>query len=245
MKETPASFLARTGARPPASDVSIAGELLGTSPRPPRDDEQCPTLFRDVGPQALAAFLAGTLGTLEGPGSVCIFLRDATLPGYSACVEDIGVLVFLQPLSMGPWLSGQDGIWVAERGRMPPPDTLGFVPAREPLAELDAKLATVGTIASLREAMGSRAYDERVSHCRDALKEYLTQWSRVERSAAPLRALIDGKSAARREEVLRALLGAGLAEKDLRAPWFHLCPERRKMAEERIRELADRFEREP
>jgi hypothetical protein len=245
VKETPASFFARTGARPPASDVSIAGEFLGTSPRPPKDDEACPTLFRDVGPQALAAFLDGTLATLEGPGSVCIFLRDATLPGYSACVEEFGVLVFLQPLSMGPWHSGQEGIWVAERGRMPPPDTLGFVPAKEPLGELDAKLSAVGTIARLREVLGSRAYDERVSQSRASLREYLAQWSRVERAAAPLRAQLDGKSAARREEVLRALLGASLTEKDLRAPWFHLCPERRKMAEERIRDLADRFEREP
>jgi hypothetical protein len=245
VKETPASFLARTGSRPPATDVSIAGELLGTSPRPPGDDEVCPTLYRDVGPQALAAFLDGSLRTLAGPDSLCTFLRDATLPGYSACVEEFGVLVFLQPLTLGPWLSGQEGIWVAERAQMPPEGTLGFVPAGESLPALDARLTSAATTASLREALGGRAWDDRVASSRDGLRRYLAEWSRVERAAAPLRARLDGGSEARRDEVLRALLDAGLTEKDLRAPWFHLCPERRKMALERIRELAGRFEREP
>src|SRR5688500_7229809 len=103
MRETPRAFRERTGAAPPVADVSVAGQVLGSTPHPPADDATCPTLFRDVCPQALSDFLEGRLTRLEGPSSECIFLRDATLPGYSACVQQFGVLVFLQPLTLGPW----------------------------------------------------------------------------------------------------------------------------------------------
>lgn len=241
MRETPAEFLRRTGHPVPDADVSIAGELLGTVPRPPREDEPCPTLYRDVGPQALAAWLEGGLARLEGPASECIFLRDATLPGYSACVEQFGVLVFLQPLALGPWLSGQDGIWVAENGRLPPAETMGFVPGGTDLKALDPKLLSAATRDELREACGDD-YDARVEASRRALAGYLEEWRVVERLSAPIRAALDGPDSQRRGEVQGQLDARGLSEKDLRAPWFHLAPERRAEVLPLLSEVAKRLD---
>ena len=92
MRETPRGFEQRTGQAIPTTDVRIAGELLGAHARPLAADEVCPTLFRDVGPQALHAFLNGKLGKLEGPGSLCIFMRDASLPGFTDVVREMGML---------------------------------------------------------------------------------------------------------------------------------------------------------
>lgn len=229
MKETPERYRARTGQAMPVTDVRIAGEVLGTVPRPPREDEVVPTLFRDVGPQALGLFHEGALVELQGPGSACVFLRDVTLPGFTEVVTEMGVLVFLQPVSLGPWLSGQDGIWVAENGRWPAKDTLAFAPpdAAKDLVALDATLVDVADAASLREALGGARYDEQVEDAKRRVKQYLEDWEQVERDSIPLRAVLDGKSEPRREELARILAGEGLSEKDLRANWFHLTRARR------------------
>ncbi len=249
MRETPAQHRARTGAWPPASDVSVAGPVLGSvagsvaspAPRPPLADEPCPTLYRDVGPQALSAFLDGTLARLSGPDAPCLFLRDATLPPYGASAPQFGLLVLLQPLSLGPWLSGQEGIWVAERDRMPAAGTLAAVPGDEPLAALDTRLVDVPDAAGLRETLGGARYDERLAAMREALRAYLEDWRSVERASRPLRAVLDGTSTPRRRELLAAMDVEGVTEKDLRAPWFHLSPARRDAVRPLLSSLAARI----
>jgi hypothetical protein len=151
MRETPDAYLRRTGAPVPATDVSVAGPILGTRPRPPAPGEPCPTLYRDVGPQALAQFVRGEATQFEGRGSACAFLRDATLPAYSSCVEQFGALVLLQPLALGPWVSGQAGIWVSEAGRMPPHDVVAIVPAGVDLPDFDARIEMAATRSEYRE----------------------------------------------------------------------------------------------
>ncbi len=229
MKETPEQYRTRTGEPPPVTDVRVAGEELGTTPRPVRDDEPVPTLFRDVGPQALGLFHEGALVDLQGPDSVCTWFRDATLPGFTEVVAEFGVLTVLQPVSMGPWVSGQSGIWVAERGRWPVKGSIAFSPAEATadLVALDAKLVEVPDAAALRAALGGNAYDQQVDDSKRRLRQYLEDWEQVERNSIPLRSLLEGPSEPRRDELKKILAGEGLSEKDLLANWFHLTRTRR------------------
>lgn len=229
MKETPEQYRARTGSLAPVTEVSIAGAELGTTPRSLREDEVVPTLFRDVGPQALGLFHEGALVDLEGPDSVCVYMRDASLPGFTECVTEFGVLTVLQPVSMGPWVSGQSGIWIAEKGRWPVAGSIAFSPAEATadLAALDAKLVDVPDAAALREALGGAAYDSSVDDSKRRLRQYLEDWEQVERNTIPLRALLEGPSESQRNELKKILSGEGLSEKDLLANWFHLTRQRR------------------
>jgi hypothetical protein len=227
MRETPFEYRRRTRERVPTGNLSEAAGLLGLGARPPREDEPCPNLYRDVGPQALSRFLAGKLRRLEGPEARCIFMQDATLPGWSPCARELGLLVLLQPLSVGPWLSGQDGIWVAERGRMAPTGTIGFVPGDMDLRELDRSIEDAKTVADLREALGGAEYDEQVEQSRWAIAGYLDELSEVARRSAPLCAALRSSDPQGRERTLQLLESAGLYEKDLMAPWFQLSKERR------------------
>jgi hypothetical protein len=81
--------------------------------------------------------------------------------------------------------------------------------------------------AALREALGGAAYDKQVDDAKNKLRSYLEDWEAVERNSIPLRALLDGTSEPRREELKKILAGEGLTEKDLLANWFHLARSRR------------------
>jgi hypothetical protein len=140
------------------------------------------------------------------------------------------VLTILQPVSMGPWVSGQSGIWVAENGRYPQPkDAIAFAPPDDAkdLAALDRRLVDVPDAAALREALGGALYDKAVADAKNKLRQYLEDWEQVERNTIPLRAILDGKSEPRRDELRKILAGEGLSEKDLTANWFHLQRARR------------------
>lgn len=243
MKETPKEYATRTGQAVPVTDVRAGGEELGTIARPVGEDEAVPTLYRDVGPQALGLFHEGALVNLEGPGSSCIFMRDATLPGFTEVVGELGVLTILQPVSMGPWVSGQSGIWIAENGRWPAKGAIAFAPpeASSDLVALDAKLVDVPDAAALREALGGALYDKQVDDAKNKLRQYLEDWEGVERNSIPLRALLDGPSEARREELKEILAGEGLTEKDLLANWFHLTRTRRDQVRVTIASLSARL----
>jgi hypothetical protein len=236
MRETPREFERRTGQPMPATDVRIAGELLGSHARPLAEDEVCPTLYRDVGPHALHAFLQGKLATLEGPDSLCIFMRDATLPGFSTVVREMGMLTVLEPLAMGPWFSGQSGIYVAERGLMP--RAIGFVPQVESIAEVDAKLEQVSDTETLREALGGVRYDEQVREAKNAVQQYLELWSQVEAQASAWRTLVGGHREALRTAALTALEREGVSENDLSVPLFSLPRARRSELAQKLAALA-------
>lgn len=242
MRETPEQYAERTGRAMPVTDVRVAGEILGTAPRALRPDEVVPTLFRDVGPQALGLFHDGALVDLEGPGSACIFMRDASLPGFTEVVRELGVLVILRPVSLGPWVSGQEGIWVAEKGRFPAPGELAFAPphATGDLAALERTLDDVPDAAAMREALGGERYDQQVEDAKRRLRQYLEDWEQVERSSIPLRAILQGPSEERRAELGRILAGEGVTEKDLLANWFHLTRERRDEVRVRIAAISAR-----
>ena len=227
MRETPKQFAARTGKEAPMTDVSVAGAALATTVRPLVGDEACPTLYRDIGPQALMRFLDGKLDRLAGPKAPCVFMRDATLPGFTGVVRELGVLVFLQPLAIGPWVSGQPGIYVAETGLMPPAPTLGFVPRAENLPEVDAQIANAPDASALREALGGARYDEQVTDVRGDLGQYLEIWRALETEAAPWRALVGGHREATRIAALEVLRSEGLTEQDLHAPLFSVPKARR------------------
>lgn len=238
MRETPRAFATRTGAPPPASDVRIAGEVLGSAARPLDEDEACPTLFRDVGPQALQLFLEGKLTRLEGPASPCVFLRDATLPGFTGVVRELGVLVFLQPLTLGPWFSGQPGIYVSELSRMPPAQTLGFVPRVESIADAAAKIGDALDTAAMREALGGARYDAEVADVKHELAQYLETWQHIERESQPWRSILAGNRDALRTAALNALAGEGVSERDLSVPLFQLSKSRRAELAQKLSTLA-------
>lgn len=237
MRETPAEYASRTGAPPPASRITAKCTELGSSPRPLADDEPCPTLYRDVGPQALGAFLDGTLTRYGPERTPWLYLRDASLPSFSRCADELGLLVFLQPLAIGPW-RGNPGIWVSEPERTPPRDTVAFLPGGEDVHSVDGRLADVADVAALREALGGAEYDARVEASTRALRVYLEGWELAERVSRPLRAALDGPSTARAVETRALLASAGLTEPDLRAPWYHLTRDRRAEVLERLAGLA-------
>jgi len=225
MKETPAEFEARTGSAPPPPSRSYdaaACTELGSAHRPLLPDEPCPTLYRDVGPQALGAFLEGALSRYAGPANEWLYLHDASHALHTRAADEFGFLAFLQPLALGPW-RGRPGIWVAEADRLAP--GVGFVPYGEELTALDVRLEAVSDAAGLRDVVPD--YDDRTAAAQSRLRSYLEDHAFVERQAAPLRAMLDGGNVRRRDELRRILAREGVTEKDLRAPWFHLSSERR------------------
>ncbi|MBI3099240.1 MAG: hypothetical protein HYY93_13520 [Planctomycetes bacterium] len=207
----------------PGEALRSQAGAIGSMPRPIAPGEPCPILFRDVGPDALAAFLLGGIDSLAGPEAAVVWLRSAEVPPPTRATAEFGEIILLRPMSLLPWKVDEPGVYVAAADRAAAAESLGFVPP-----DLDRRAAAKAAEAMATEAewghhLGSEAYDGAKRLAAGRLGEYLAERSLIEEWAAPLRRLFAEVPERARSEMERL----GLREEDLFGPWFGLDRERR------------------
>src|SRR6476660_2399653 len=122
----------------------------GATLRPLAPGEPCPRLYRDIGPEAMACFLAGRFARLAGPLAPILYSRTADFQEPYRDYEPVGRLVFLRPHELRPWFSGITNVYVASVPRDVASVTVGFLPAHvDPLCA-EALLAGVTCLLELR-----------------------------------------------------------------------------------------------
>ena len=194
--------------------------------------EACPALFRDIGPQAMAAFLSrGHLPRLAGPFSPLVYMRTADYAEPYVDHGRIGRLVILDPLALEPWHSGVPAIYVARSSRAPDWASIGFIPAEVPLATAAARIAEgVKEARALPELFPD--HEARVAATRARLEALATSLERTESAAAPLRRQLQSGDRRAREAALATMAEREITEADLCTAWHHLSDERRAFLEE-------------
>jgi hypothetical protein len=220
MLETPAGYgegLAR-------DNLSVFRYHTGAPPRALRPEEVCPLLFRDIGPEAMGRFLRGALPRLAGPLSPIIYLRTERWVEPYEDHGQIGRLLFLRPLALGPWRSGVEHIYVAHASRLAPWSTVAFVPPSVPLAEAASRCALMRDRRELREELGGALYDDIRRDTLGRLERLGAELAEAERHGEPLRRALQS---GRREEARALMARHTISEDDLCAAWHHLPPVRR------------------
>jgi hypothetical protein len=190
-------------------------------------DEPCPRLYRDIGPEAMARFLAGRLERLAGPLAPILYSRTAAYREPYRDYEPIGRLVFLRPHELRPWFSGVADVYVAsvrcDAGRV----TVGFLPAHVEPGCAEALLEGVTSLAELRDALGGRLHDEAVAETRAGLERLNAELAQTEVLAEPLRQRLQSRIRTQAEAARQWMHRHGLDESDLCTAWHHLPRERR------------------
>lgn len=238
MTETPAQFVASLhGAKYPAENLAPFSHHTGAPLRPLAADEPCPVLFRDLGLQATARFLRGDLHRLAGPLTPLTYLRTHDYVEPYTDHEQIGRLVLLRPLLLAPWHSGVPHVFVARATRWAESGTVGFVPGNVALAEAASLGAAMRNANELREALGSRFYDEAVRETLDRLDRRTAELESVDARAAMLRRAFQALDSRTRETARAEMQRLAITENDLCAAWHHLPRERRALLREAVAEL--------
>jgi hypothetical protein len=191
------------------------------------DDEPCPRLYRDIGPEAMARFLANRLKRLAGPLAPILYTRTADFQEPYRDYEPVGRLVFLRPRELCPWFSGVPNVYVAPLRCDPAAVTVAFLPASVDPARAETLLNGVENLADLRDALGGRLYDEEIAATRAGLDRLNRELARTEVHAAPLRRRLQSRDRAETEAARDWLNRHGLDERDLCSAWHHLPRERR------------------
>jgi hypothetical protein len=221
----------------PGEDLSRFRYHTGATLRAIAPDEPCRLLFRDVGPVAMALFLRGHLKRLAGPFAPILYTRTADYREPYTDHEPVGRLVFLQPELLRPWHSGVPTIFVASLRQSFDPQTIGFVPSNLDLHSAESLLQGVANVASLREALGGRAYDELVVETIASLDRANSEHAETEKWAEPLRRKLQSRHRAEAERSKDWLIERGLSESDLCTAWHHLPRLRRDLIRAVAREL--------
>lgn len=237
MIETPGQYADRIDpAAPgyPAENLRRFSFHTGARVRAIGDDEPCPVLFRDVGLDGMALFLRGAMRRLAGPLSPLVYARTAAYREPYADHGRIGRLAFLRPMELHPWHSGVPTIYVARATRTVPDDSIAFVPDGVPLAAAAALAASLRHRLAFREALGGRAYDERVEETLCRVERLGRELAESERMAAPLRAALQSPDPRDRERARSEMQRLGIGEHDLCAAYHHLPEQRRDMLREAL-----------
>jgi hypothetical protein len=190
-------------------------------------DEPCPRLYRDVGPDAMARFLAGRLERLAGPLAPILYCRTALYREPYRDFEPVGRLVFLQPRELRPWFSGVAQVYVGPVQCDARTVTVGFLPADFDPMCAENVIEGVTTLVDLREALGGRVYDEAIAETRASLLRLNRELAEAEAFAEPLRRRLQSSDRAEAEAARDWLSARGLDETDLCAAWHHLPRGRR------------------
>lgn len=196
-------------------------------PRRGPSSSSCPILFRDLGPEATARFLRGTLRRLAGPLSPILYMRTESYAEPYTDHERIGRLVVLRPLELRPWSSGVAFIYVARSTRSAPADALGFIPGGVPLAEAARLASGLRDASELREALGGRHHDAAVAEALHGLDRLAAELATTEALAGPLRDEFQADDPRWRDRASEAMRAVGLVEIDLCTAWHHLPRDRR------------------
>lgn len=208
----------------PGADLRAYAAEIGGVPEPIPRDKPCPILFRDVGPDGLAEFLAGHLRDLAGNEAPVVWLRTAEAPLPTRAAREFGEIILLRPMSLLPWRTCERGVYVASRAHVAAPGSLGFVPPGSDRLDLAKRARRLSTEEEWRDRLSPRVYDTARGSAKKRVESYRRERDLVDAAAAPLRrALRDDPAAARRE-----MERLGLREEDLCGPWFGLTPARRR-----------------
>ena len=235
MLETPASF---GPAAYHGEDLARFQWHTGAALRPLGDEEPCPILFRDLGPEALARFLRGTLPRLAGPLTPLTYLRTAGFREPYTDHESIGRVIVLRPLSLRPWHSGVPGVFVARAASGIDDGIIGYVPGALDLAAVGGRAAAMRSTAELREELGGPIYDGWVRESLAHLDRLGAALAESERAAAPLRRRLQSRDAGERRRAREGMAEAGITEDDLCAAFHHLPRERRAVLRDALTHLA-------
>jgi hypothetical protein len=189
--------------------------------------EPCPRLYRDIGPEAMARFLAGRLERLAGPLAPILYSRTAAYREPYRDYEPLGRLVFIKPSELCPWFSGVANVYVAPLRCDIRSVTVGFLPAHVDPVCAETLLEGVASLVELRDALGDRVYDEAVEETRNSLERLNRELAVTEVLAEPLRRGLQSRERAESEAARDWLGQHGLNEADLCSAWHHLPRERR------------------
>jgi hypothetical protein len=235
MMESPASFGDPAYA---AEDLARFRWHTGAPLTPLTPDEPCPILFRDLGPEALARFLRGTLPRLAGPLTPITYLRTAAFREPYVDHESIGRIVVLRPLALRPWRSGVPHVFVARAVPGIDPSIVGFVPGAMDLAAVGSCAAEMRGTGELREELGGAVYDGLVRESLARLDRLGAELEETERAAAPLRKRLQARDRDERRRARDDMAEAGITENDLCAAWHHIPRERRRFLREAFARMA-------
>jgi hypothetical protein len=191
------------------------------------DDEPCPLLFRDIGPEAMARFLAHRLQRLAGPLAPILYSRTAAYQEPYRDYEPVGRLVFLRPHELHPWFSGVANVYVAPVHCDARSVTVGFLPGHVDPCCAETLLEGIANLVDLRDALGGRLYDEAIVETRVSLDRLNRELAETEVRAEPLRRGFQSRNRAEAEAVRDWMTRHGLDETDLCSAWHHLPRERR------------------
>lgn len=203
------------------------------------EDEVCPVLFRDVGPEAMARYLSGGLGRLAGPLSPIIYMRTERYVEPYTDHGRFGRLVVYRPWALGPWFSGVEHIYVADARQPTPWGVVGFVPYDVPLERARDLGAEVRRREEWREALGGRALDGAMQAARERISSLLVEQAQADAVGAPLRGCLKSRERAVSEQARALMERAGVSEGDLCAAWHHLPDARRAALVELLGGLAE------
>jgi hypothetical protein len=190
-------------------------------------EERCPRLYRDIGPEAMARFLAGRLARLAGPLAPILYSRTSEFQEPYRDYEPVGRLVFLKPHELHPWFSGIAHVYVAPLSSDTGSVTVGFLPADVDPSCAETLLDGAVSLADLRDALGGRAYDEAVLETRVSLDRLNRELAETETLAEPLRRRLQSRERDLAEAARDWLDRRGLNETDLCSSWHHLPRDRR------------------
>jgi hypothetical protein len=243
MHETPAAFNEAPSGSPryPLDDLSGFRWHTGATLRPVGQDEECPVLFRDIGPAALARFLRGRLPRLAGPLSPLVYLRTADYVEPYTDHERTGRLVILRPLLLHPWHAGVFRVFVARARLGIDRAIIGFIPGETPMGKAAGLVRDAASTEELREALGGRRHDEAVAESLVALDRLDKELARTEAQAVPLRRWLQSSERLQRERARTEMERVGLTESDLCSAWHHLSRERRGQIAEALARIEPRL----
>jgi hypothetical protein len=190
-------------------------------------DELCPRLYRDIGPEAMARFLAGKLIRLAGPLAPILYSRTAQYREPYRDYEPVGRLVFLCPRQLRPWFSGVAEVYVAPLRLDVNSVTVGYLPGHIEPCQAESLLEGVENLCDLRGALGGRQYDEAIVETAAGLDRLNREHVETEILAEPVRRRLQSRDRAEVEATRDWLCRYGLDESDLCSAWHHLPRERR------------------
>jgi hypothetical protein len=209
------------------ADLSRFRYHTGATLRPVEADESCPMLFRDLGPAGMSRFLSGSLSRLAGPMAPIVYLRTCRYIEPYTDYEDIGRLVVLRPNAISPWFSGVPDVYVAAAELAPMMDLMAFVPTAWTTPDGARALDRLPDPQAVREALGGRLHDERLSDLAARLRRLNASLEASERLARPVRRMLQSGTLAERQHVRDGMARHGISEHDLCSAWHHIPRPRR------------------
>jgi hypothetical protein len=176
MKEGVTDFERRTGLRYAPAE---AGRALG---RPLGPREECPTLFRYPGPEALRDFLNGLLRHLAPGGRECVWLssdpreRSAQPRGVSL----FGCVAVLEPLRLSPLAARPKGLYLGANLPLRRLPGIVWIPP-----SLGAARIRWDRLRSVDEVLGRAGYAREQASVLERVNRYLEELDALRRAGAP------------------------------------------------------------